>query len=567
MNTNLKIYALILISTAVVACASVFLALPRIKAIFAESITLNLPPQLAGAAIKSLDREYLVLSALILILAAVLLAAAIWLAAKVLRPVDNFITKVSVRLYPVGKGSLEEISAGIDSLCGSASVLDRAPIGMMVVNSDGMVTLFNREAGEITELSSASVIGRPMNQFFPNNYYNYTMEVLKTGREYLGLRNIIKAGGFFKELLLSISPLREEERITGAVVVFQDVTPQRKMIEVQTAYTLARDLATQKDLEGTVRVIAGAAAEMSGVEGTAVFLADPGDRLVIRASHGIPRQAVDQYNSAPLCLNSPKIKDLYCNRVPLLHGDVRKNAGLKPLLVLPETASFYSFPIFHLDNLAGLLNLYSCQKNRLSKDVIYLIQSMSRQVNTAITNFFELQRMRALASADGITGLLNKRRFLEVLDSHIAEAAGGGTPLTLAMIDIDHFKKVNDTYGHQSGDQILREIASLISGRLRETDQAFRYGGEEFSVIMPGTPLNSALEAIDRIRTAIEDAVFNVAENTPVRVTVSAGLASFPGEAAAPEDLILYADTALYAAKRSGRNRVMGYEPGQSITG
>lgn len=438
-------------------------------------------------------------------------------------------------------------------------------MGILVVNNHGVIQQFNREAGLITELEPSDVLGRPMLHFFPHNLHHLTTEVIRSGKEYLGQRNIVKVGGFFKEVLFSVSPLRVGETTTGAVAVFQDVTPQRKMIEVQAAYTLAKELATQTDLDGTVQVIAESAAKMVNIEFTAVFLADEHGRLILRAAHGVPAIDIEKYNSAPLSLNSPEITGLYHNIVPLLHGDVRNKQNLSPLFITPGIKSFYSFPITLTDQLIGFINLYSCSQNKLSSDMIYLIQSLSGQLNTAITNFNELQRIRTLADVDGLTGLYNKRYFQEVIQKVITDATDVGKPFSLGMLDIDHFKRINDSYGHQFGDRILKVLAGLVSGWVREGDYLCRYGGEEFALIMPGTSQEQSLEIMERIRRGIESASFSGPDKHPLKITISGGIACFPEDASNLEDLILYSDTALYAAKKSGRNRVLGYHPDQKV--
>lgn len=565
MNTNWKIYALLFLGLGSMLSANIFYVFPRIKNSVHQAAADSTWPAAAGQYLNFIDMELLELSALLAILAIALMLISVLLANTFLKPVNSFINRVSSKFLPGGKGSLEGVSSCIETVCNNIFVLDNVPIGIMVVDPGGTITYFNREAGEIAELVPSSVIGAPMMQYFPNNYYNYTMEVINSGREYLGLRNIIKVGGFFKELLFSISPIRSHDSITGAVAVFQDVTPQRKMIEVRAAYALARDLATQKDLGGAFQVIARSAAEMVEIEFSAVFLADHEGRLLLRSAHGIPSEAVESYNAGPLRVDSPEIKDLYQSRVPLLHGDVANRANLQSLLIIPGISSFYSFPVIYEDQLIGFLNLYSREKDRLSKDMVYLIQSLSGQLNTAIANFYELQKMRNLASVDGLTGLFNKKYFTESIGALIPETVSSGGSISLAMIDIDHFKQVNDRFGHPAGDQVLKDVAALISRFVRGTDLVCRYGGEEFSIIMSGTSKNVALEVAERIRTAVENTNFPGREGEPVKITVSCGVASFPRDASTAEDLIRHSDTALYTSKRSGRNRSTGYHQEQKM--
>jgi diguanylate cyclase (GGDEF)-like protein len=167
------------------------------------------------------------------------------------------------------------------------------------------------------------------------------------------------------------------------------------------------------------------------------------------------------------------------------------------------------------------------------------------------------QLMR-LASTDALTGLANKRALEDALTRDLARAERDQTSLTVVISDIDFFKKVNDTHGHLTGDEVLRQVGRIFSARLRGGDLAARYGGEEFLLVLPGSnPVGGKIVA-ERLRKAIEELVVS-GPNGPFSVTSSFGVASVcgPGCAGKIKELIGRADTALYSAKHSGRNRVV----------
>ncbi len=161
------------------------------------------------------------------------------------------------------------------------------------------------------------------------------------------------------------------------------------------------------------------------------------------------------------------------------------------------------------------------------------------------------------ARRDALTGLFN-RRVLDTLgpklfaDSHQMER-----PLSLLLLDIDHFKRINDLYGHPAGDEVLRQFGSIIAAQVRATDLVARYGGEEFAAVLPGAPLSPALRLGERIRAAIEAEEFDLGNGQSIHITTSVGAATaFPGEVADYRELTAIADRNLYRAKRAGRNRV-----------
>jgi diguanylate cyclase (GGDEF)-like protein len=177
---------------------------------------------------------------------------------------------------------------------------------------------------------------------------------------------------------------------------------------------------------------------------------------------------------------------------------------------------------------------------------------LRRMVASRVERYREL---RVLMLHDSLTGLVNHSRLQQQLDIEFARAMRQGQPMSLAMIDIDHFKRVNDAYGHQVGDRVLKNLARFLRQRLRSSDVVGRYGGEEFAVVLSGTPGNMAEEVVNALRRDFA-AVPHETGAEPITVTFSAGISSLPGHASARE-LGQAADQALYRAKNAGRNRVM----------
>ena len=167
------------------------------------------------------------------------------------------------------------------------------------------------------------------------------------------------------------------------------------------------------------------------------------------------------------------------------------------------------------------------------------------------------KRLRKLSITDGLTELFNHRHIHELLQEEFERSNRSGEPIAVAMLDLDHFKKVNDTYGHPTGDVILYETAQILRETAREIDMPGRYGGEEFIVILPNTVEDAAARFAERVRQRVNEHAFRD-EATEVRMTLSCGVASFPGDGIeSPETLLKRADEALYRAKESGRNRMV----------
>ncbi|HVU53147.1 MAG TPA: GGDEF domain-containing protein [Polyangia bacterium] len=171
------------------------------------------------------------------------------------------------------------------------------------------------------------------------------------------------------------------------------------------------------------------------------------------------------------------------------------------------------------------------------------------------------KQMYESALRDGLTKAFNKKYFTDRLESEFTFAVRHVAPLTLVLFDIDHFKKVNDTYGHQAGDHVLSEISTLLTGALRAEDVFARYGGEEFAVICRGSDVNQGQIVAERMRKAVEVHKF-VFEGTHIPVTISVGVAGLPDPAVKDAaELVSLADQSLYKSKHGGRNRVTVHKP------
>jgi diguanylate cyclase (GGDEF)-like protein len=165
-----------------------------------------------------------------------------------------------------------------------------------------------------------------------------------------------------------------------------------------------------------------------------------------------------------------------------------------------------------------------------------------------------LTKVEVLAITDPLTGLYNRRYFDNVLQKELTQRKRYGQSVTCLMMDIDHFKQVNDTYGHEAGDFVLKEIAELLKTHLREVDTIARWGGEEFIVMMPHTDIHGAFVPASRILKTIADKTFDKIPD--VHITVSIGLACTGETQNIPDILVNAADLALYEAKKKGRNRI-----------
>ena len=195
-------------------------------------------------------------------------------------------------------------------------------------------------------------------------------------------------------------------------------------------------------------------------------------------------------------------------------------------------------------------------KGALSEDAVRMLGVLAMQAAGAIERGRLFEKTERMATTDGLTGLNNHRTFQDLLDGHLAAARRYGRQVSLIICDVDHFKSVNDTYGHPVGDKVLKGVSRILRAEARDTDVVARYGGEEFAVILPETDTEGAKVIANRIREKIAANTVQT-ELGPLNVTISLGVSTFPAHGDEKQDVIDRADQALYGAKHGGRNRVV----------
>jgi diguanylate cyclase (GGDEF)-like protein len=187
-----------------------------------------------------------------------------------------------------------------------------------------------------------------------------------------------------------------------------------------------------------------------------------------------------------------------------------------------------------------------------------LALSVAEDMALALANLRLRETLRSQAIRDPLTGLFNRRYMEETLERELNRVKRQGAPLGVIMMDLDHFKQYNDTYGHSAGDDLLSALGSLIKSQIREEDIACRYGGEEFLLILPGTSMEVTLERAEILRQAVQEMHLRYRSLKPI--TLSLGVAVYPDHGDTGLEIIQAADAALYRAKQAGRDRVMAAE-------
>jgi diguanylate cyclase (GGDEF)-like protein len=213
-------------------------------------------------------------------------------------------------------------------------------------------------------------------------------------------------------------------------------------------------------------------------------------------------------------------------------------------------------PLTSREQRVGLLLLLSTTVDAYHEDGLRVAAAMAEQGMVAHDNASLFTRVEQLASTDALTDLHNRRHFFQLGSAALASARVHGHPVAAIMLDIDHFKQVNDTHGHGAGDDVIREVAARLKKVVRDSDLLGRYGGEEFALLLPGAPAEPATNLAERLRQAVAATAVPTRVG-PIPITISVGTTQLHRADKSVDDLLNRADNALYQAKQNGRNRVI----------
>jgi diguanylate cyclase (GGDEF)-like protein len=273
--------------------------------------------------------------------------------------------------------------------------------------------------------------------------------------------------------------------------------------------------------------------------------------------------ASEQYRDVPRSGASPTAERAQAERATqLLRAlDPVEDSWLDELL--PEAASVLVVPLLGEARPLGVLVLEGGGRVSAQRRIVSGLERSAAYGALALRNAALMESVQRLAATDGLTGIANRRAFEGTLERELARATRAAEYVSLVLVDLDHFKALNDSLGHQAGDRVLRDAAKALAAECREFDTPARYGGEEFAVVLPGCGPEQAHDIAERLRLAV-----GAIPSAAGPVTASAGVATFPAHAGDADSLVRAADEALYAAKRAGRDRTsvsVGISPEEQV--
>ena len=339
--------------------------------------------------------------------------------------------------------------------------------------------------------------------------------------------------------------------------LFHDL--EEKLRSFSVAQRIGNILVSTYDIDTVLQLIVDSLKEITGAEHCSLMLLDGSGRyLTIKAANGLPEDIV---NNTSVEVGEGLVGWVASEGCPLLIKDIEKDPRFKRKnRSRYNSNSLLSVPLKNRGVVIGVLNV---NNKEAGKEFTYqdqnLLTMFANQAAIAIANARLYQRLEVMALTDGVTGIYNHRAFQERLEKEIARASRFNEQISLMIIDVDHFKRINDSYGHMTGDSVLKEISMFLIQKVRRMDFVARYGGEEFAIILPSASKQEAVNSAERIRIGLQSLSL-VDENNDEVITVSIGVSTYNEDGESASQLISCADTAMYAAKKLGRNIVTGFD-------
>jgi diguanylate cyclase (GGDEF)-like protein len=356
------------------------------------------------------------------------------------------------------------------------------------------------------------------------------------------------------QLEQDLEQARAHEKVLGDLL-------EKKLNEIYTHYHISRTIGTLLDLQEMLRQVMGTIKKSLPLDRISIYLLDENreklelifccglniqHKLMLNIGEGTPGRIIETGEHVHI----HDLSIFYKTSNDFLHfdGEEKRDGSYIGIALKVHNATI------------GVIGMDSPEKYGLSVEDMDFMAILSHQIAAGIEKSRLFKKIQHLSQLDGLTGLYNHRVFQDKLFQELSRLDRTKKPLSLIMLDIDHFKQFNDSYGHQAGDAVLKQLAQIIMSRCRcaSIDVCCRYGGEEFAIIMPESELHNAVNAAERLRKAIESNTFSLnVKNPEGRVTVSIGVAGIVDEEdISPEELVKKADEALYLSKRNGRNQV-----------
>ena len=455
-------------------------------------------------------------------------------------------------------------------------VLEQTGEAVIVKDLNAVVTYWNREAASLYGFYAHEAVGQPLRKLHAADLsdadYARLLDRVRAGHPTSSSAERRKKTGEIVRVTLKTSPLLDAQgKLVGEITIARDVTALHRTEESlrgnnRALATTVRQLESfHRDSEALSRMTEllqsctqrAEAYSIVRETGAQLFPHSSGSLFIYRESRDMLEHATSWGGDRALETTLAP-EDCWALRLGNPHFVPRKGA-IRCRHAHEDAESYVCMPVQGQGRILGLLHIaveVSPRSLRPARAIDRRLRAMTDRVGPALANLKLRDALREMALHDGLTGLYNRRYLEDALNRELHRAERSDKPVSVVMIDIDHFKHFNDTFGHDAGDLVLSAIAGAITKSIRPCDIACRYGGEELAIVLPEASLECARGRVEQLRLAIRDThLIHLGQRLPAP-TASFGVAVYPANGMKPADLLKAADQALYRAKQEGRDRV-----------
>lgn len=455
--------------------------------------------------------------------------------------------------------------------------VEQNPCAIIITDIDGSIVYVNPKFTEITGYSQKEAVGQNprilKTETAPKELYKELWEKISSGMEWRGEFCNKRKNGTNYWISATISPVKDSDgKISNFIGIQEDITKAKQAESELREAVLERDKniselnhlilfstmmrdETKEDM--LVKNMGYTIKEHFGANSLHILLLNENKNILEEPITISSIKKNSSFIKEDVILNPALCRTIRTGQ-KLVAQNIDNHISCECIKALNENFGYVCVPLIAGGKALGVIVLTRERDSFWSEKQIALI---STYANITASSLYKTRLMNSAEKAaitDGLTGVYNRRFFEEMTKKQLLIAKRRNLNLSLFLIDIDYFKKVNDTYGHTAGDALLLELSALLTKSIRESDFVARYGGEEFTVVLPEVEINEAFKKAEHIKTSVETSNFDtLVSGKTVRITLSIGVATFPMHGSNYEELVCAADRALYQAKERGRNMVV----------
>ena len=491
---------------------------------------------------------------------------------------ENTFSKVIVSLIDISKSKKAEAEL-LASEERYRNLVDNLGEGIVVIDQNTKFLFANPSANEILGGKNESVLGKKLNDFIEKDaleFLGQQISTMKTNESNTFELEINRGDGEKRFVQVFARPQFDNNHsFTGTLGIIHDITDRKKAEEKRIARSQFEEMLTNvstrfinvdsNDIDNEINSVLKHIGQFEKVDRTYVFRIDP-LRKTMSNTHewcreGIPLKMSESQNM-PITDFPWYIEQITCD--PLIISNVNQMpesaAKEKILFTKHGIKSIANFPMWVNLELVGFVGFdFVVDYHVWDLEKVAMLQQFANIISNAIERSRLLHILEDRAVKDELTGVLNRRGFLQIANSELIRAHRYNHPVGMILLDMDHLKKVNDTYGHASGDIALQEISKLCLQNIREHDILGRWGGDEFAILLPESDDQSTINVAMRLQKNIAEHAIRES-GKELHLSISAGVAQAQEDVLTIDELFRNADTALYLAKEAGRNRVMIFQ-------